>query len=189
MNGLIPIVLLGALILIFSGRLLVNSSRQSRPRIVTIEDYSQARAALDSVFEETAAIKRIFAKEDLEFISEAATEEVQRFFLKERKGLAIHWVRMTQKQVAHLMDLHLKLASYTNEPSPRYEVKLTANYLCFVLASNCLLILLSLFGPFEAARVVAYTVRAAEYFCSVCSLRLEKIEPVKLSPARQPRSA
>lgn len=188
MNGLIPIVLLGTLILIFSGRLLVQWSRQSHGQVITIEDYSQARAALDSVFVETAAIKRIFAKEDMEFISEAATEDVQRFFLKERKGLAIQWVRVTQKQVAHLMDLHLKLASYTKEPSPRYEVKLTANYLCFILASYGLLILLSLFGPFEAARIVAYTVRVAEYFCSVFSLRLEKIEPVKLSPARQPPS-
>lgn len=189
MNGLIPIVLLGTLILIFSGRLLVQWSRQSHGQVVTIEDYSQARAALDSVSVETAAIKRIFAKEDMEFISEAATEDVQRFFLKERKGLAIQWVRMTQKQVAHLMDLHLKLASSTNEPSPGYEVKLTANYLCFILASNGLLILLSLFGPFEAAKIVAYTVRVAEYLCSVFSLRLQKIELGKLSPARQPRSA
>jgi len=188
MNGLIPIVLLGTLILIFSGRLLVQSSRQSSTQVVTIEDYCQARAALDSVFVETAAIKRIFAKEDMEFIAGAATAEVRRFFVKERKGLAIQWVRMIQKQVAHLMDLHLKLASYTNEPSPRYEVKLTAKYLCFVLSSNGLLILLSLFGPFEAVGIAAYTVRVAEYFCSVFSLRLEKIEPVKLSPARQPRS-
>ena len=188
MTGLIPILLLGTLVLVLSGRLLVQWSQKGRAKPERIDEYSAARAALDSVFEETAAIKRIFAKEDMEFISEAATEDVQRFFLKERKGLAIQWVRMTQKQVAHLMDLHLKLASYTKEPSPRYEVKLTANYLCFILASYGLLILLSLFGPFEAARVVAYTVRVAEYFCSVCSLRLEKIEPVKLSPARQPRS-
>lgn len=188
MNGLIPIVLLGTLILIFSARLLVQSSRQRHGQVVTIEDFSRARAALDSLFVETAAIKRIFAKEDMEFISEATTEDVQRLFRKERKGLALQWVRMTQKQVAHLMDLHLRLASYTKEPSPRYEVKLTANYLCFILASYGLLILLSLFGPFEAARIVAYAVRVAEYFCSVFTLRLEKIEPARLSPARQPSS-
>jgi hypothetical protein len=100
----------------------------------------------------------------------------------------MQWVRMTQKEVAHLMHLHLKLASFTYEPSPRSEVKLTVNYLCFILASNGLLILLWLFGPFEAVRIVAYTVRVAEYFCSVFSLRLEKIDPVKLSSAREPRA-
>jgi hypothetical protein len=189
MSGLIPIVVLSLLILIFSARLLMQSGKQSHARVVTIEDYSQARAELDSVFEETVAIKRIFAREDLEFISRTATREVQRFFLKERKRLAMQWVRMAQKQVAHLMDLHLKLASYTKEPSPRCEVRLTANYLCFTLASNGLLILLSFFGPFKAVRMISYTQRAAEYFCSVFSLRLERIDPVRLSPARQSRSA
>lgn len=188
MSGLIPIVLLGSLILIFSGRLLVQWSRQRHAQVVTIEDYSHARAALDSVFVETAAIKRIFANEDMEFISQAGTGDVQRFFLKERKRLSIQWLRMTQKQVAHLMDLHLKLTSYTYEPSPKSEMKLTVNYLCFILASNSVLVLVWLFGPFKAVRIVAYAVRAAEYFCSEFSLRLEKIDPMKLSSARQPRS-
>jgi hypothetical protein len=182
-TGLIPILLLGTLILLFGGRLLVQWSQKGRAKAVMIDEYSAARAALDSVFAETAAIKRIFANEDVEFISQAATGDVQRFFLRERKGLAIQWLRMTQKQVAHLMDLHLRLASYTYEPSPRSEVKLTVNYLCFVLASNGLLVLLWLFGPFELVRIVAYTVRVAEYFCTVFSLRLEKIDPVKLSSA------
>src|SRR6266853_3541977 len=111
-------------------------SRRSHTPVVTIEEYSQARAALDSVFAETAAIKRIFASEDMEFVSQAGTGDVQRFFLRERKNLAIQWVRMTQKQVAHLMDLHLKLASYTYEPSPKFEFKFTVNHVCFILASN-----------------------------------------------------
>lgn len=189
MSELVPIVLLGTLILIFSGRLLVQSGRQNHTRPVTVEEYSQARALLDSVFVETAAIKRIFAKEDMEFISRVATHDVQGFFLKERKRLAIQWARITQKRVAHLMDLHLKLASYTNEPSPGSEFKLAAKYFCFFLASNGLLILLRLFGPFRAVRVVAYTVRGAEHFCSTFSLRLEKVDPVKLTPAIQSRSA
>jgi hypothetical protein len=187
-TGLIAILLLGALILIFGGRLLMQGAKRDHAQTVTIQDYAQARAALDSVFVETAAIKRIFADEDKEFVSRTGTLDAQQFFLKERKGLAMQWVRMTQKEVAHLMHLHLKLASFTYEPSPRSEVKLTVNYLCFILASNGLLILLWLFGPFEAVRIVAYTVRVAEYFCSVFSLRLEKIDPVKLSSAREPRS-
>lgn len=189
MSGLIPIVLLGTLILIFSGRLFVQSGRQSHTRPVTMEEYSQARASLDSVFVETAAIKRIFAKEDMEFISRMAARDVQRFFLKERRRLAMQWTRITQKRVKHLMDLHLKLASYMNEPSPGSEVKLAAQYLCFFLASSGLLILLQLFGPFKAVRVIAYTVRGAEHFFSTFSLRLEKVDPVKLNPALQARSA
>jgi len=187
-SGLIPIVLLGTLILLVSGRLLVQWSRRSRTQVVTIEEYSDAREALDSVFLETAATRRIFAGEDMEFISRAGTGNVRRLFLKERRRLAIQWVLMTQKQVSHFMGLHLKLASYTYEPSPKSEIRLTVNYLCFILASNSLLVAFWLFGPFEAVRIVSYTVRVAEYFCSVFSLRLEKIDPMKLSSVGQRRS-
>jgi hypothetical protein len=175
-TGLIPIVLLGTLILIFSGRLLVQWSRQSHAGEVTIEDYSQARAALDSVFVETAAIKRIFSS------------DIRRFFLKERKRLAIQWLRMTQRQVAQLMDLHLKLAGYTYEPSPSFEFKLTVKHLCFMFVSNVLLAFLWLRGPFEAVKLVTYTLQTVEYFGSVFSLRLEDINPVKLSPASKPQA-
>lgn len=187
MSGLIPIVFLGALILIFSGRLLVQWSRRSHAQAVTIENYSQARAALDSMFVETAAIKRIFAGEDMAFISRTGTRDVQSFFLKERKGLAIQWLRMTQRQVASLMDIHLKLASYTYEPSPRFEFALTANYLCFILVSNVLLILFWLRGPFETAKILGYTLRATEHFCSTFSFRLEKTDALKLGPTVESR--
>ena len=183
MSGPIPIVLLGILILIFSGRLLVQWNRRSHTKAVTIEDYSRARAALDSVFVETESIKRIFASEDLEFISRTGTRKVQRFFLKERKCLAIQWLRMTQRQVSSLMDIHLKLSSYTYEPSPRFEIALTVNYLCFILVSNVLLVLFWLSGPFETVKILGYTLRATEHFCSAFSLRLEKTDALKLGAA------
>jgi hypothetical protein len=184
-SGLIPVLILGTLILFFAARLLVQWSRRDHTKVVTIEDYTGARATVDSVFEETAAIKRIFADEDMEFISRGGTPHVQRFFLKERKELAIQWVRMTKRDIAHLMNLHLKLASYTYDPNPTFEFGLTANYLCFVLVSKALLILLWARGPFEAARIVGYTLRKAEHFCSVFSLRLEETDPQKLGAARE----
>ncbi len=187
MTALIPILLLGTLILVFAVRLLVQWARKTHTRPVTIEDYSCARAALDSVFVETMAIKRIFATDDMDFISRTGTPKVQHFFLKERKALAVQWLQRTQKQVAQLMDLHLKLASYTYDANPRFEFKLALNYLCFILASNVLLAFLWVRGPFQSVRIASYTLRAAEYFCSVFSLRLEKLDPVKLGPAREPR--
>src|SRR5260370_19592513 len=135
------------------------------------------------------AIKRVFATDDRDFISRTGTPEVRRFFLRERKSLGLQWLRKTKKQVGQLMDLHLKLASYTYEPSPKFELRLTVNYMCFILASNVLLAFLWLRGPFHAVRTVTYTLRAAERFCTVFSLRLEKINSVKLGPANEPPMA
>jgi len=184
MTGLIPILLLGTLILGFAGRLVLQWSRSSYTQPVTIEDFSRSRAALDSVFVETMAIRRIFAAEDMDYVSRAGTADVQDFFLAERKGLAMTWLRNTQKQVGQLMDLHLRLASYTCEPSPRFEFRLTVNYLCFVFVTNVLLALLWLRGPFEAVKIVTYTLRAAEHFCTVFSVRFEKINAAKLNSER-----
>lgn len=189
MTESIPILLLGISILVLGGRLLVQWAKKDHAHVVSIEDYSSARAALDSMCVETAAIRRVFATEDREFISESSPPDVQRFFLKERKKLAIQWLRIIQKRVKQLTDLHLNLAGYTFEPSPRFEFKLTVNYLCFLIVSNGLLVLVWWRGPFELARIVAYTVRGAEHFCSVFSLRLETVDPVKLGSASGLRSA
>jgi hypothetical protein len=189
MTGLIPILLLGTLILVFCGRLLLQWSKGRHSQAVTIEDFSRARAALDSMSLEAMATRRIFAIDDMEFIVGKGALELEHFFVKERQSLAIKWLRLTQKQVAQLMDVHLRLASYTFEPSPRFEFRLTINYVCFVVVSNALLTLLWLRGPFNAVRIVSYTLSVADYFCSVFSLRLEKTNPVKLGAARLARSA
>lgn len=183
MTGFITILLLGTLILVLVGRLLVQTATRRHANVVTIEDYHGARAALDTVFLETAAMKRILAADDVKFITDSGAPDVQRFFLRERKRLSIQWLRSTQKQVAHLMYLHLRLASYTYEPRPKSEFNLTVKYGCFILVSNGVLVLLWLFGPFDGVRVVSHTLGIAEYFCSAFSLRLEKVNAAKLGPA------
>jgi hypothetical protein len=183
MTGLLAIIVLGTLVLIFGLRLVLQSSSAStQSPSVTIEEFATAREALDTAFVEAAAIQRIFSTEDMEFISHSSTPKVQRIFLKERKALAIQWLRKTQKQVTQMMDLHLRLAGYTHEPSPRFELKLTAKYLTFFLVSYILLFLLWLRGPFKARRVVAYTSGVAGYFCTVFSLRLQSVNAVNLGP-------
>ncbi len=185
MTGLLAIVILGSLILIFSLRLVVLSANTSTQfPSVTLEEFASAREALDTTFIEAAAIDRLFSTEDMEFISYSSPPKVRRLFLEERKGLAIQWLRKTQKQVAQLMDLHLRLAGHTHEPSPRFELKLGAKYLSFLLVSYLLLLLVWLRGPFKPRRVVAYTSRVAGYLCTVFSLRLESVNGVHLGPGR-----
>jgi hypothetical protein len=183
MTGLVAIVILGSLILIFGLRLVLQSPNTSaQSPSVTLEEFASAREALDTAFVEAAAIERIFSTEDMAFISHASSPKARRLFLEERKALAIQWLRKTQKQVAQLMDLHFRLASHTHEPSPRFELKLAAKYLSFLVVSYLLLFLLWLRGPFKAGRVVAYTSNVAGYFCTVFSLRLESVNAVHLGP-------
>jgi len=189
MTGLVAIVILGSLILVLGIRLVLQSARSStQPLSATLEEFASAREALDTAFVEAAAIERIFSTEDMAFISQASSPNARRLFLEERKALAIQWLRKTQKQVGQLMDLHLRIAGNTHEPSPRFELKLAAKYLVFLLVSYLLLFLLWLRGPFKARRVVAYTSRVAGYFCTVFSLRLESVNAPHLGTSSSDRS-
>ena len=185
MTGLVALSALGALILVLGIRLVAQSLNRREASAVTTDDYAHAREALDSLFVETAALKRIFSAEDAEFIARSATPDLQSLFLNERKKLALQWYRTTQRQLARLMDIHLRLAAYTSDPSPRFELRLTAKYLTFVLVSNIALILLWLLGPFTARRAIAYTVQTAGKFCTTFSLRLERVNPTRLRSVRE----
>jgi hypothetical protein len=186
MTGLVLILLLSTLILTFGVRLLVQSLKsRTDKRVVTVDDFCQARQVLDSVFCEAAAIERIFSSEDIDFISRSGAKDARRLFLKERKKLALQWLRLIQSQLAHLMDLHLRLASYTYDPSPGFELKLSAKYLNLRVVSYIVLLLLWLRGPFKATAVIAYTIRAAGRFCTTFSLRLERVSPTRLSAGRE----
>lgn len=181
MSGSLPIVLLGALFLILGARLALQASNARREnRSVTIEEFASAREALDTAIVETAAVDRIFSREDIEFISRSSTPKVQRVFLKERKALAMQWLRKTQRQVAHFMDLHLRLGGYTQEPTAKFELRLAGKYVAFIIVSYLLLVLLWLRGPFKTRRVVYYTCGVAGHFCAICSMRLERV--TALSP-------
>jgi len=182
MIGLLPVVFVGTLILLLGLRLVLQSSSTPRQdHSVSMEELTKAREALDTVFVESAAIRRIFSPEDMEFVAHSGPHRAQHLFLKERKALAIQWLRKTQKEVALLMDIHLRLAGYTLEPSPKFELQLTARYFAFRIVSYLLLLLLWLRGPFKARRIVDYTVGVAGHFCTVFSVRLNSVNAPRWS--------
>jgi len=181
MIALISILVLGILILVLGGRLVLqSSSRTAGKPSVTFEDYSRACSDLDNIFLEAAAIERIFATEDMKFISQSGPASVQHVFREERKALALLWLRRAQKQLAHLMDLHLRLAAYTHHPSPRFEMRLATQYVSFLAISNFVFLAVWLRGPFETTRIVGYTIRGTGFFCTVFRVRLENINPIQL---------
>ncbi len=187
MSQLVPVVLLGLLLL----ALLARWGRRSSGRAITIDEFSEAQKGLSTLqwdLVQTGPVGRIFAQEDLHFICSQTTRRVQRLFQHERKRLAISWLRHTRQQVKRLMDLHLKLASYTFDPSPAVELALAIDYLSFIAVCHLLLVLLWFRGPFRVRKIADYAIAAAHSLCTVFSSRLENINPARLGLVR-PRPA
>jgi hypothetical protein len=178
--ALLPVVLLGALILVFGlrlvGQIFVGNSEGA-----TIEDYSRAGVLLDSVFIEADIMKRILSSDDVRFIAGKGTYEVRKLFYSERKSLALRWVRRTQAHVSDLLKLHLKLASYTSKPMRKFELDLSVKYLVFKLISNVVLAVIWIVGPFRAAMVVTYILDSAGYFWNIFRLRHFDVQGSRLA--------
>ncbi len=178
---LLPFLILAVVAIL----LLLHWSRQSAHPGVTIEEFSQAQEDLDSLIGEFSLAKRIFEPNDIKFISRQPCLEARRVFLLERKTLAISWLRNIRRQLAHLKDLHLKLASYTNRPSPKFDLRFLTNYLIFAVLCDSLVVLVWIRGPFQLVTTVGHTLSAVNELCAVFSLRLEDIDAALLGPARR----
>src|SRR5258708_39279309 len=100
MIHLFPILLLGVLILVLLLWLLWRTRGQEDDRRVTVEEYSHAQETVNSLITGFWVVRRMFAPEDMEFISRQPARELTGAFLKERKGLAIASIRQTRQQVA-----------------------------------------------------------------------------------------
>jgi hypothetical protein len=181
--ALLSVVLLGSLILVLGTRLAAQMIEVGRAEGATIEDYLRAERVLGSVVMEAETMKRILSCEDVHFIAEHGTREVQKLFESERKRLALRWVRATQKQVSDLLKLHLMLARYTSNPMPKFDFELSAKCLVFKLISNVVLAVIWVVGPFRAASVVTYTLDSAGYFCSIFRLRHVDVRGSRLASA------
>jgi hypothetical protein len=185
MTILVATSILGTFIVVLAVRLIVQSGSKRPTPAVTANEYANARQALDAVFVENAVINRIFSVEDAKFIARSAPLGIKSSFVSDRKKLAMKWLRKTRKEMARLMDLHLRLASYTYDPRPGYEIRLTARYLIFVTVSEIVLVVVWLLGPFRATRSVSYAIRTAASFCSTFSMRLEQVNPTRLGGDRE----
>lgn len=181
MSELAPVLILATVAFV----LLLHWRRQNAHEGVTIEQFSRAQVAVDALIGEFSLGKRIFEAGDMKFISRQPSLEARRVFLLERKALAISWLRHTRRQLAYLMDLHLKLASYTYQPNPRSDLGLWIEYRVFAFLCDSLVVLVWIRGPFQLGTIVGYTLSAANQFCGVFSRRLEDINAGLLSPAHR----
>jgi hypothetical protein len=180
MTTVLAVSLMGALLLAFGARLLAQSRRSAKSP-VTVEDYSNARKALTVVSVETATIMRIFSAEDLQFISGSSIPEVRRLFLKERRRLAIRSLRRTQKQIAQIVNVHLKLAGHAYTLSLKSEVSISAKYFIFLVSSHTVLLFLWLFGPFKTGYIMSYTIQSAATFCDMLTIHLNEVNRTRLT--------
>lgn len=91
--------------------------------------------------------ERIFSDEDRNFIEELKSASVERLFGKERKKVALLWVRQTAAVIRRVMREHTEAARRSADVQLGTELRLLAQYAGSMAVCGALLVLIQLAGP------------------------------------------
>jgi len=128
-----------------------------------------------------ALTERIFAPEDREFVARQAPKRARQQFLRERKALALWWLRETRLVLRYLMALHRKAVRGSEDLSLAVETRLAVHYFFFVVVYDLLYALIWLRGPFANRAMVGYAANRAERFSFLSAQVLARMDPARLS--------
>ncbi len=184
MTALVPIMVFGVLLI----ALLILWARSGRSPATDTQRLSAAIDALSALRLELLPptfIERVFSPEDCEFISTHAPLPVQRLFYKERRAIALTWLRQTRGQLTRLMRYHLTSARANRNVKPASEALLAANYFSIILASDLLELLVRWQGPFRTRRMAF---RAARVTTRLCDLSQNLVPGLDLASPHAARS-
>ena len=145
----------------------------------------EARKALDALQGELLPeelVHRIFAREDLDYVTSAAPQHVREFFLAERKKIAMAWINQVRSQVSSLKRFHVGAARSYAKLGLRHEVELACQFATLLFACRALRLAVSLGGPYVAPSMVGTTAAAAARICTISEQSLAFLNPVQLKP-------
>jgi hypothetical protein len=125
-------------------------------------------------------IARIFAREDLEFIERSTTPDIQKYFCRERRQIALIWVSRLRDQIESLRRFYVGRSRYYARMDGVTEISMAWNFAVLLSACRLLQLLLYLRGPLAAPRMVGATIAKAGKICEVSAKSLDYLKPVPL---------
>lgn len=99
--------------------------------------------------------KQLFGSEDWDYVQGLGSRILTRRFLKERKALALKWVRAARSEAGTLMKVHRTAASTSPHLNLNVELRTVFVYLDFLFYCVLLEILIRTRGPVALQRLVA----------------------------------
>lgn len=160
MTGAIPFLTIGSLLLV----VLFLFLRRTVTSPGKTKDLSDAREALNALQSELLPdwfVDRLFSEQDWKFARGHASSHIPSLFDRERKIVALSWLKQTQEHVARLMDFHLRMARQRSDLKPLVEIKLTFEYVQFQLLCMLLAGLIRMVGPIRVRSLAGYAASAA----------------------------
>ena len=150
MTQLVLIVIIAAFLLLIVGRLLGDALRK---RGSTRDDFAamEMGEALRPVqVPPVMLMDRIFAQDDLTFVSSEGLKPIRRQFLQDRRRLALSWLELTRLEAVRILRLHLRAVRTHMSLQPLVELQLLSHTLLFFLVYTVLWAIFATNGAFWA---------------------------------------
>ena len=97
---------------------------------------------------------RCLAVEDVEYAAALGSTGVLHLLLRERRRLALGWLRQTRREAVRLFRLHIRMARHLPDLRPAAELKLLVQLGAFLVLYQLLAGTVRLYGPFRARTFV-----------------------------------
>lgn len=140
----------------------------------------EARQALNSLqtgLLPAGLVERIFANEDLDFVSSMNAPSLRELFLRERKKMALCWIAHLRTRVLSLRRFYSGQSRHYAQLDFRTELTLALNFASLLMACRILQVLFYLRGPYAAPRMVGHAISVADKVCVISERSLSFLTP------------
>lgn len=165
MTAVISFVAVGSLLLIVLF-LFLRYGSASPTRAQGASDPHESLNALQSELLPGWFVDQLFSKEDWQF-AHGQAPDTGLLFDRERKTVALSWLKQTQEHVARLMDFHLRTARQSPDLKPSAEIKITLEYMQFRLLCKLLAGMIRMAGPVRVRSVAGHAVNVAAHLGTI----------------------
>ncbi len=137
----------------------------------------QRGPALGNVRAQRDLGERIFGPQDWDFVSRETSSEIQRTFQRERRVLALAWLRRTRLQVSKVMRAHLVVAQRSEDLQLATEMRLALSYFLFLILCNSLIGWVWLYGPVRTRKIVGQSLLWAAQLRGAFEQLMARVDP------------
>jgi hypothetical protein len=181
----IQLVLFLLLVTVFAVLLYLFARRSGARAEGGAEALVSARQALNSLQTNLLPpelVHRVFAREDLIFVSSVGSKRIRRRFLRERKRVALRWVAQVRKQVSSLKRFHSGRSRFYAQVDLRTEIELALSFASLLFVCRLLEAIFYIRGPFAAPRIVGAVIGVAGNICAASERSLAFLSSPTPSP-------
>jgi hypothetical protein len=155
MIGISGALIIGGLLLLLL-LLLATRGISAARGLSTRSDLPMGDDAADLVPCPQEFVPKIFSRADWEFVSQAQSPKLKKLFRRERKAVALLWVRQTSAAIQRVMREHAAAARQSHDLEFTTEVRLVLLYGELMLLCGLLLLAIQSAGPLWLRGVALY---------------------------------